>query len=1315
MSPQDADEPPRDERAKRRKAISKTVRFEVFKRDQFTCQYCGRKAPDVILEPRPVGTDDADGTGIRLHIDHIEPRALGGADDVLNYVTACADCNLGKGARPLADDSVMAKRRTQLDELAARREQMEMLYAWQHALGDLEAATRERLADYWHGLAPGFTLNDTGKKRLARLHASFSVEEIMAAMRIAATTYLLHDEAGAVTHESWEHAFMKIGGVCKVTRDEATNPDIKRLYYIRGILRKLFPDRCNDAEAIRLLKRGARLDWDIDWMEEYAKDAYSYYRWRRGMEDMIAEAEAEEAAADDDPPPITPAAPPPRSAPPPTPAPAPSPPPAVAPRPDFTVASGAHLVDPQSDVLQGVGIATFGEATVVTVPLPSFGLCGADGTTSAMIGRADESLDDAAALPGVGASISVSVHWQRVGDAEPAARMAATRLRWAAALYAAGRPGESDPITLGLFASFGRVPTGGVQMSYTAWVPGGDLEIDLWRVIGLHKALVEVATQRFPFPALAAIPDACAHEVQSSDLERLDLPVVDTLAAGTRIAVLGGRQPRAALSAAVIDLVATGRADLPLVAVVDDVLRDDSHVPTGDGLHSPAQAWLDAVSRLRADREGLAADGLADVIPLPPSRVPGGLAFRLLAIPSASDDRLARVLASFAGAGVVGAQVAADLIFDGFPTERARALGYASSTAAPATSAWDDVEDEDDQQEDGYDEEAREREREEAAEQAYHDSREREYRQAQAHHAAQADARAARIEHLEAQGLDPYDAPDDGIQDDELGDTLTPESFADRPPFRPAASAHAYVDEADWLGDLSDPGDSTPPPPPIAPADDAGASDPTAAPPSLPLADAPSPDPVTPEAASAAAADAQLARRRERFRRDGARFSVGGSVAALSGVRIDDLGADSVISAEWQAVPVDGIRTMTTMVIRHAPPDGTTERRATLAVTASWPRPAEMPGGEAPLIASATRFYAVLRRALTDLGSAEPVFAAERPELVTYVSHARRGGGVAVTYRLHLRGDDLLDDVYDAMALHEALAEAADAAGWVGRPLVPRVAVTAHVAPEALPDGAEAAAIWPAGARVRVDGALPGGVVDLLATGDPGQPVALLVEDTLPSLDPFQSAEARSGQWPASAPPNAIRHDDRERAIRTWLQAFGGASAGAVSAGGPAPVTVLDVFPPSIEAGAIRFSALLRPDSAVTLSVAVARAADLTRAAARIAAERGVQTEIARRAPAAPTGTPGESPMAGGNRAEAATQRHDREASADRATPPNPPDTPDTLRGSATSAGSSAGATAESRTPAPSRAPMRVVPRPGRNEACPCGSGSKYKRCCGRA
>lgn len=56
------------------------VRMSVLKRDNFTCQSCGRKAPDVIL-----------------HIDHIIPAAQDGLSVEPNGITLCQECNLGKG------------------------------------------------------------------------------------------------------------------------------------------------------------------------------------------------------------------------------------------------------------------------------------------------------------------------------------------------------------------------------------------------------------------------------------------------------------------------------------------------------------------------------------------------------------------------------------------------------------------------------------------------------------------------------------------------------------------------------------------------------------------------------------------------------------------------------------------------------------------------------------------------------------------------------------------------------------------------------------------------------------------------------------------------------------------------------------------------------------------------------------------------------------------------------------------------------------------------------------------------------------------
>lgn len=62
-------------------SVSKRTRFEVLRRDNHTCQYCGETAPNVVL-----------------HVDHVEPVALGGSDKPDNLVTACKDCNTGKSS-----------------------------------------------------------------------------------------------------------------------------------------------------------------------------------------------------------------------------------------------------------------------------------------------------------------------------------------------------------------------------------------------------------------------------------------------------------------------------------------------------------------------------------------------------------------------------------------------------------------------------------------------------------------------------------------------------------------------------------------------------------------------------------------------------------------------------------------------------------------------------------------------------------------------------------------------------------------------------------------------------------------------------------------------------------------------------------------------------------------------------------------------------------------------------------------------------------------------------------------------------------------
>ena len=102
------------------KQLSKKQRFDVFKRDLFVCQYCGHKPPAVVLE-----------------VDHIIAVADGGSNEPHNLITACFDCNRGKGAGTLAAAPLdIQERRELLEERLEQTEMYEALLREQRASQD---------------------------------------------------------------------------------------------------------------------------------------------------------------------------------------------------------------------------------------------------------------------------------------------------------------------------------------------------------------------------------------------------------------------------------------------------------------------------------------------------------------------------------------------------------------------------------------------------------------------------------------------------------------------------------------------------------------------------------------------------------------------------------------------------------------------------------------------------------------------------------------------------------------------------------------------------------------------------------------------------------------------------------------------------------------------------------------------------------------------------------------------------------------------------------------------------------------------------
>lgn len=147
-------------------------RFEVFKRDGFVCQYCGRKTPEVVLE-----------------VDHIIPLALGGGNEVENLLTACWDCNRGKGARLLGETVPVRDISEQAEVIREKEAQLRAYNAEKQAERERKERDYATALDHWFGV--------WGETSLPRYHIPWEstirhyierlgVQEVLEAMDITA-------------------------------------------------------------------------------------------------------------------------------------------------------------------------------------------------------------------------------------------------------------------------------------------------------------------------------------------------------------------------------------------------------------------------------------------------------------------------------------------------------------------------------------------------------------------------------------------------------------------------------------------------------------------------------------------------------------------------------------------------------------------------------------------------------------------------------------------------------------------------------------------------------------------------------------------------------------------------------------------------------------------------------------------------------------------------------------------------------------------------------------------------------------------------
>lgn len=160
-------------------AVSKRTRFEVLRRDAYTCRYCR-------------ATDNP------LTIDHVTPTALGGTDEPSNLVACCTDCNSGKSSTSPDEGTVADVAEDAARWAAAMRQAAEIMSREVDTFADYETAFYEAWPS--HRYIP----RGIEGTLVALYNAGLPVEHIADAARIAGTNSGVLDRSAYFAGICWK-------------------------------------------------------------------------------------------------------------------------------------------------------------------------------------------------------------------------------------------------------------------------------------------------------------------------------------------------------------------------------------------------------------------------------------------------------------------------------------------------------------------------------------------------------------------------------------------------------------------------------------------------------------------------------------------------------------------------------------------------------------------------------------------------------------------------------------------------------------------------------------------------------------------------------------------------------------------------------------------------------------------------------------------------------------------------------------------------------------------------------------------------------
>lgn len=251
-----------------RKAIPNSIRFEVFKRDSFTCQYCGGKAPEKVLV-----------------VDHINPVKHGGTNDILNLITACFECNSGKGAKKLSDKTAIKKQIGQLEELNERRLQLDMLQRWRDGLEDID---KDKLIMFLKEFekTTGYSINEVFQPNIKKWLKKYAYIDLLDALDSGSQTYLKTNMVdGTYDQQSVNTLLNKIPNILSVRKKYKDDPESLFIHKLCSCVRKKFNKKFIPENVSSTLKRIFVETKDEQVLWDIYNGSYSYTRFIENIEE----------------------------------------------------------------------------------------------------------------------------------------------------------------------------------------------------------------------------------------------------------------------------------------------------------------------------------------------------------------------------------------------------------------------------------------------------------------------------------------------------------------------------------------------------------------------------------------------------------------------------------------------------------------------------------------------------------------------------------------------------------------------------------------------------------------------------------------------------------------------------------------------------------------------------------------------------------------------------------------------------------------------------------------------------------------------